>query len=659
MLELASAPQPKSAASPSPAALARHAARDEAGFQGLLREVIEKPAEDQHNARVKEAAKPADHQEHIQPEGKGVEPGEGAAKADAAQQGAKDAPPPAANSASEAAEDTAPPLVPAVAAHDGTSEQGEAAAQTALSQLDAPTNLVAMQVAANAPAGQPVVDQTGLVPQAAAPSLAVKAPLDAPEATAMAAQNASELAETLSTETENASDATHSTANALAAGSAQAAAAQVAPSAQVTGGPANPAPLAQTKEALDTAKNTEALTLLAKAVNNTEANALAAGSAQAAAAQVAPSTQVTGGPTKSASLAQTKEALDTAKNTEALTLLAKAVNNTEANALAAGPAQAAAAQAPPGAQVTGGPADPAPLAQTKEALDTAKNTEALTLLAKAINDTEANALAAGPAQAAAAQVAPGAQVTGGPAKSVFIAQTKEALDTARNAEALMLLANAVNNTESTAEGKLFAATETVEASLRLARLEAPKASSAKASSEGRVDGFAMAPTGFAPPDGMLQRTDAPLPSTAAREAPAPPPARQLAPVVVSLALGRGDEALTISLDPGELGRVEVSIGQGKEAGQVRIVAERPETLALLQRDQRDLDRALNQAGLGDMARSMSFSLASDQGRQQQQGSAHEKGNRASMIVGGLDGGRATPALQVPSRNATSLIDIAV
>ena len=541
MLELASAPQPKSAASPSPAALARHAAKDEAGFQGLLREAIESPAEGQHNARVKEATKPADRQERIQSEGKGVELGEGAAKADAAQQGAKDAPPPAANSASEAAEDTAPPLVPAVAAHDGTSEQGEAAAQTALSQLDAQTNLVAMQVAANAPAGQPVVDQTGLVPQAAAPSLAVKAPLDAPEATAMAAQNASELAETLSTKTENASDATHSTANALAAGPAQAAAAQVAPSAQVTGGPANPASLAQ----------------------------------------------------------------------------------------------------------------------TKEALDTAKNTEALTLLAKAINDTEANALAAGPAQAAAAQVAPGAQVTGGPAKSVFIAQTKEALDTARNAEALMLLANAVNNTESTAEAKLVAATETVEASLRLASLEAPRASSAKASSEGRVDGFAMAPTGFAPPDGMLQRTDAPLPSTAAREAPAPPPARQLAPVVVSLALGRGDEALTISLDPGELGRVEVSIGQGKEAGQVRIVAERPETLALLQRDQRDLDRALNQAGLGDMARSMSFSLASDQGRQQQQGSAHEKGNRASMIVGGLDGGRATPALQVPSRNATSLIDIAV
>jgi Meckel syndrome type 1 protein len=137
------------------------------------------------------------------------------------------------------------------------------------------------------------------------------------------------------------------------------------------------------------------------------------------------------------------------------------------------------------------------------------------------------------------------------------------------------------------------------------------------------------------------------------------PARQLAPVVVSLALGRGDEAVTIALDPVELGRVEVSIGQGKEAGQIRIVAERPETLALLQRDQRELDRALNQAGLGDMARSMSFSLASDQGRQQQYG-AQEKGQRrASFTIGGVEGEGAMPSLPAPLRNATSLIDIAV
>jgi Meckel syndrome type 1 protein len=268
-----------------------------------------------------------------------------------------------------------------------------------------------------------------------------------------------------------------------------------------------------------------------------------------------------------------------------------------------------------------------------------------------------NALAAGSAQAAA-QLAPNPQATGGPAKPAPIVLTKEALDAARNTEALTRLAKAINTTEAAPELKLVMATETVTASSHLASLEAPKASNAKASGEGRVDGLAMPPPGFAPADGMLQRIDAPAPSSVARELPAPP-ARQLAPVVVSLALGRGDEALTIALDPGELGRVEVSIGQGKEAGQVRIVAERPETLALLQRDQRDLDRALNQAGLGDMARSLSFSLASDQGRQQQQGSAHERGHRPSMIIGGLDGDRAMPLLPVPNRNATSLIDIAV
>ena len=268
-----------------------------------------------------------------------------------------------------------------------------------------------------------------------------------------------------------------------------------------------------------------------------------------------------------------------------------------------------------------------------------------------------NALAAGSAQAAA-QMAPSPQATGGPAKPAPIVRTKEALDTARNTEALTRLAKAINTTEAAPEVKLVIATETVMASSHLASLEAPKASNAKASGEGRVDGLAMPPSGFAVADGMLQRIDAPAPSSVARELPAPP-ARQLAPVVVSLALGRGDEALTIALDPGELGRVEVSIGQGKEAGQVRIVAERPETLALLQRDQRDLDRALNQAGLGDMARSLSFSLASDQGRQQHHGSAHERGHRASMIVSGLDGDRAMPVLPGPTRNATSLIDIAV
>lgn len=264
-----------------------------------------------------------------------------------------------------------------------------------------------------------------------------------------------------------------------------------------------------------------------------------------------------------------------------------------------------------------------------------------------------NALAAGPAQAAVAQEAK-PQAAGGPARPAPFTPPREGPEGAKTIEALTLLTQAFNKTEAAAEVKLVMAAEPVEAGARLVGLEGPKSWG-----ESRVEGPAMAPHGFAPADGVLQRTEAPAFSAGARDMAAPPAARQLAPVVVSLALGRGDEALTIALDPVELGRVEVSIGQGKEAGQVRIVAERPETLALLQRDQRELDRALNQAGLADMARSLSFSLASDQGRQQQHGSAHERGHPAPGIIGGLDHDRAMPVLPTPTRAATSLIDIAV
>jgi flagellar hook-length control protein FliK len=279
--------------------------------------------------------------------------------------------------------------------------------------------------------------------------------------------------------------------------------------------------------------------------------------------------------------------------------------------------------------------------------------------AKALQDTLATALATGPAQSAVVGAALKPQAAGYASKREAISPAEAALAATRPAEAASLLARAFNATEAAAEMKLVMASETAEVGLNLASIEAPKNVGAKPSGEVRAEAAPIAAYGFAPTDGMAQRTEAALPSAQARELPAPVPARQLAPVVVSLALGRGDEALTIALDPVELGRVEVSIGQGKEAGQIRIVAERPETLALLQRDQRELDRALNQSGLGDMARSLSFSLASDQGRQQQQGSTHGRGQHASMTIGGVTADQAMSALPALHRNPNALIDIAV
>jgi Meckel syndrome type 1 protein len=90
--------------------------------------------------------------------------------------------------------------------------------------------------------------------------------------------------------------------------------------------------------------------------------------------------------------------------------------------------------------------------------------------------------------------------------------------------------------------------------------------------------------------------------------PIPWPARQVVPFAVSLALG-SDDSISLTLDPVELGRVEVAITRGAEA-HVSLRAERPETLALLQRDRAELERALAGTGFGAEGRApnMSFGL---------------------------------------------------
>jgi hypothetical protein len=91
------------------------------------------------------------------------------------------------------------------------------------------------------------------------------------------------------------------------------------------------------------------------------------------------------------------------------------------------------------------------------------------------------------------------------------------------------------------------------------------------------------------------------------------PGQQLGHAMVALAAPGPDgvQTLAVRLDPAELGRVEVRIERA-EGGPalVQVIAEKPETLLLLQRDQAGLARALDQAGIGQsQGRSLSFSLA--------------------------------------------------
>lgn len=83
----------------------------------------------------------------------------------------------------------------------------------------------------------------------------------------------------------------------------------------------------------------------------------------------------------------------------------------------------------------------------------------------------------------------------------------------------------------------------------------------------------------------------------------------------------GSRQFEIRLDPPELGRIDVRLDVGK-GGDVstRLTADRQETLDLLQRDSRELERALQSAGLKTGDGDLSFSLR----QQTADGSANER-----------------------------------
>lgn len=80
------------------------------------------------------------------------------------------------------------------------------------------------------------------------------------------------------------------------------------------------------------------------------------------------------------------------------------------------------------------------------------------------------------------------------------------------------------------------------------------------------------------------------------------------PFEIGLKSLNGVNSFTIRLDPVELGRVDVSLDIEDGEVTARLVVERPETLALLQRDARSLERAFEQAGLRTTDASVQMSL---------------------------------------------------
>jgi hypothetical protein len=85
------------------------------------------------------------------------------------------------------------------------------------------------------------------------------------------------------------------------------------------------------------------------------------------------------------------------------------------------------------------------------------------------------------------------------------------------------------------------------------------------------------------------------------------PGEQVALQIQRSVAGGGDR-ITVQLQPRDLGSVEIRLDFSGDAVRAAVTVDRPETLELLQRDARSLERALNDAGLKTDSGSLSFDL---------------------------------------------------
>jgi flagellar hook-length control protein FliK len=156
---------------------------------------------------------------------------------------------------------------------------------------------------------------------------------------------------------------------------------------------------------------------------------------------------------------------------------------------------------------------------------------------------------------------------------------------------------------------------------------------------------AALPDPLAPlPVGSAQRSDAALPRLAM--APYQAAISQLAVPQLAFEIARqvaaGQSRFQIRLDPPELGRIDVRLEiDGKNGVHARLTVDKAETLDLLQRDHRSLERALAQAGLDAERTSLEFSLRQGGGGRQEGGEHLPRG------FAGLSGDSDTDGKALP------------
>ncbi len=137
-----------------------------------------------------------------------------------------------------------------------------------------------------------------------------------------------------------------------------------------------------------------------------------------------------------------------------------------------------------------------------------------------------------------------------------------------------------------------------------------------------------------PTFGILATNTATAQTTATASSSAPAAAVSIAglPIAIAARAQAGSNQFDIRLDPPELGRIDVRLDVNSN-GQVtsHVTVDRPETLTLLQSQQPQLERALEQAGLKTADNGMQFSLR-DQSFSGQNNGGGAQPNPAQQLV---------------------------
>ena len=142
-------------------------------------------------------------------------------------------------------------------------------------------------------------------------------------------------------------------------------------------------------------------------------------------------------------------------------------------------------------------------------------------------------------------------------------------------------------------------------------------------------------------------------------APAFVPVAEQVALQFSRALASGTDHITIRLEPESLGRVDVQVELTKDGRLTAMfIADRPETLDMLQRDARVLERALNDAGLRADSGGLSFNLRSD-GGDLPQFANHTGGSDKYDPSTNAGDGEIAPVARQAALNADALLDIQV